>query len=90
MQKIKSECIFIIMRGSRKFCQSGSNFDNIFSPVGREDPNKYHYKRAIIGPPVKRHLMAFRWRADDGPSLNAGLGFFRGSRSVLPENPIFL
>ena len=33
----------------------------------------YHYKRAIIGPPAKRHLMAFRWRADDGPTLNAGL-----------------
>ena len=24
---------------------------------------------AIIGLPVKRHLMAFRWRADDGPLL---------------------
>ena len=22
---------------------------------------------AIVGPPVKRHLMAFRWRADDWP-----------------------
>ena len=35
--------------------------------------SKYHYKRAIIGPPAKRHLMAFRWRADDDPTLNAGL-----------------
>ena len=29
---------------------------------------------------------AFRWRADDGPTLNAGLvavGFLRGSRPVL-------
>ena len=24
---------------------------------------------AIIGPPAKRHLKAFRWRADDGPLL---------------------
>ena len=24
---------------------------------------------AIIGPPAKRHLMAFLWRADDGPLL---------------------
>ena len=24
---------------------------------------------AIIGTPVKRHLMAFRWRADDGPLI---------------------
>ena len=36
-------------------------------------PNKYHFKRAIIDPPAKRHLMAFRWRADVGPTLNAGL-----------------
>ena len=26
---------------------------------GRKDP-KYHYKRAIIGPPAKCHFMAFR------------------------------
>ena len=25
--------------------------------------------RAIIGTPVKRHLMAFHWRADDGPLI---------------------
>ena len=24
---------------------------------------------AIIGTPAKRHLMAFRWRADDGPLI---------------------
>ena len=34
--------------------------------------SKYHYKRVIIGPSAKR-LMAFRWRTDDGPTLNAGL-----------------
>ena len=37
--------------------------------------------------------MAFRWRADDGPTLNAGLvalRFFRGSAPVLLRNPIFL
>ena len=33
------------MRGSRKFCQRGSN---------GEVPNKYHHKRVIIGPPTKR------------------------------------
>ena len=28
------------MRGLRKFCPSGSNYDNVFSVVGgREDPN---------------------------------------------------
>ena len=36
---------------------------------GRDDPSKYHYKRAIIRP----IFMAFRWRADNGPNLYAGL-----------------
>ena len=39
---------------------------------GREDPNTT-ISGAIIGPPAKRHLMAFLWRADDGPLLNADL-----------------
>ena len=50
--------------------------------------SKYHYKRGIIGQPA-----AFRWRADDGPTLNAGLialSFFMGSGLVLLRNPIFL
>ena len=34
---------------------------------------KYHYKRAIMGPPAKHHLNGIRWRPDDGPTLNAGL-----------------
>ena len=37
--------------------------------------------------------MAFRWRADDGPTLNAdlvALWFFRGFGPVLLRNPIFL
>ena len=37
--------------------------------------------------------MAFRWRADDGSTLNAGLVallFFRGSGQVLLKNTIFL
>ena len=43
----------------------------------------YHYKRAIIGPPVKRHQMAFPWHADDDPTLNAGLvaAIFQGIRT---------
>ena len=35
--------------------------------------------------------MAFPWRADDGPTLNAGLvslWLFRGSEPVMPRNPI--
>ena len=36
--------------------------------------------------------MAFRWRADGVPTLNAGLvtlWFYRGSGPVLIRNPIF-
>ena len=53
--------IVAFMRGSRKFCQRGSNFDGFFFVFflfffdeARKDPN-FHYKRAIIGPPA-RHL----------------------------------
>ena len=51
----------------------------------------------ISGPSSARKrnaiYMAFRWRVDDGPTLNAGLvalGFFRGSGPLLLRNPIFL
>ena len=53
---------------------------------------KYHYKRATIGPSAKRNLMAFRWRANGRPTLNAGLvalRFYRESGPVLQRNPIF-
>ena len=62
----------LLMRGSRKFCHRGSNYDKAFLDNEKER-TKYHQKGAIIGPPAKRHLMAFRWRADGGPTLNAGL-----------------
>ena len=59
-----------IMRGSRKFCQRGPNLIKIFFLVdeGMEDPNV-----TINGPSSARQQNAFRWRAEDGPILNAGL-----------------
>ena len=53
------ECIHI-MRGSRKFCQKGSNSDNVhyyhsYFLVDEGIGSKYHLKRAIIGSPAKRH-----------------------------------
>ena len=82
------------MRGSRIFSQRGSNFvwQRYFSwwVVGWEDPNT-----TISGPSSARQRnaiwMAFRWRADDGPTLNAGsvaLWFFRGSGPELLRTPI--
>ena len=68
------------MGRSRKFCQRGSKFDKVFffqlmgvgGGGGIEDPNT-----AINGPSSARQQnaisMAFRWRADAGTTLNAGL-----------------
>ena len=67
--------LFVGMRGSRKFCQRVSKFDEGFFLLllfivgeGIEDPNwlsSARQRNAIE--------MAFRCRADDGPTLNAGL-----------------
>ena len=53
------------------------------------DPNN-----TISGSSTARHrnARAFRWRADDGPTLNSEFGSFvilRGSGPVLLRNPIF-
>ena len=61
-----------IMRGSRKFCQRGSQLDIFLADERREDRNA-----SISGPSLahKRNniSMVFRWCDDDGPTLNAGL-----------------
>ena len=81
----------IHMRRSRKFCQE-SNCDNVFFSwwgVGEfKIPLWADHHR-----PASETLMAFRWRADDGLTLNAGLvalWFFRGSGPILQRVPIFL
>ena len=72
------------MRGFRKFCQRVSNycFFSFFSFLvdeGREDS-----KTTKSGPSSARQRnaieMAFHWRADDGPTLNAGLEDLRFPR----------
>ena len=67
-----------VMRGSRKFCQRGSNYDKVFfsfmrgGGVGGEDPNT-----TISGSSTARLrnaiYMVFRWRPDNSPTSNAGL-----------------
>ena len=92
-----------VMCGSRKFCYRGVQFWRVFCLFvfyeGRADPNS-----TKSGPSSARQrnaikwnaiLMAFRWRADYGPTLNAGLVaftvIFQGSRtSILLRNPICL
>ena len=62
----------LYMRRIGKFYHRGSNFDNVFLD-GREDPSKYLYKHAIIDRQRNTILVAFSWRANNGPKLNAGL-----------------
>ena len=52
------------MRGPRKFCKRGPTLTIFFR--GEEGPST-----TISGPSTARKR--FRWRADDGPALNAGL-----------------
>ena len=65
---------FPLIRGSKNFIRGGPTLTTFFFLVdeGWEDPNT-----TICGPISARQrnaiLMAFRWRADDGPTLNAGL-----------------
>ena len=75
------------------FARGGSTLTTFFHvDEGIEDPN------TIISKPSSTRWqnaisMAFRWRADVGQTLNAGLaasGFFRGAGPVLLRNPIFL
>ena len=81
------------MRRSRKFCQGRGGPTVTFCSWWGEGGSKYHYKRAIIGPPAKCHLNGFSlvcwWR----PNIECWLDsfvIFRGSRPVLLRNPTFL
>ena len=78
------------MLGSRKLGQRVPTLTTFLVDEGIEDPNttksgpsSAHQQNAI--------LMAFRWQANDGPTLNAGfvaLGLSRGSGPVFLRNPI--
>ena len=75
------------MRGSRKFCQRGSNFDNIcFQTEGREDqsptlngPSSARQRNAI-----KRHFAGMPTH-DECPTLNVGFAaaIFQGIRTCI-------
>ena len=66
----------LLMRGSRKFCQKGSNLNNVFLVDEGGGGSKYHYMRAddaIIGPPAKRHLIGVSLACRRWPKLNVAL-----------------
>ena len=65
----------------------------LFSVDGMERGSKCHYKWAIIGPPVKRHWNGGSLACRYWPTIECWLGslvIFRGSRSILLGNSIFL
>ena len=58
------------MRGSRKFCQRGSNTDQVFFLVDGMERMESGLTSVSQQNAIE---MAFRWRADNGPPMNAGL-----------------
>ena len=76
------------MRGSRKFCQRGSNSDNV------ERGSKYRWKRTVIGLPARSNLngvsLSGRWWLNIECRLGSLFRFLMGSGQVLLRYPITL
>ena len=81
----------VSMRGSRKLCQRGSNFTSFLGFLeGRDDPSKYHYKRAMIGLSAKRHLNGVWLACRQWPKIEFWLGsfvIFQGIRTRFAKKP---
>ena len=86
------------MRGSRKFCQRGSNSDKFFFVVvvfRGERGSKNHHEQANMGLPAKRE-MSLKWRFAGKPIMAhiecwlCSFVIFKRSRLVILENLIFL
>ena len=63
----------LFLRGSRKFCQCGSNSTLTTLSIadeGRKDPNNTKDVQSLVCQ-QKANKMAFCWQADNGPKLNA-------------------
>ena len=91
------------IHGSLKFCDRGSNFNNVFFVVlfccciffcrWGDRWSKYYYKLATICPSAKRHLNGASLVCEWWPNMDAdweALWFFRGSGPVVLRNPILL
>ena len=72
------------MRGSRKLFSEGIQLWQLFFKMRG---SKYHYKRPIIGPQRNAISMAFRWRANDDPTLNASFVIIQGIRTSISQKP---
>ena len=74
------------------FARGGPTLTTFFSFMG-EEFSKYHYKRAIFGPPAKRHLNGDLLACRLWPKIESWLGSFkilRGSGPVLLKTYIFV
>ena len=61
------------MCGSRKLCQRGPNSDNVFL-VDEELEDPYTTQSGPSSPRQRNLIkLVFCWRADGGPTMNAGL-----------------
>ena len=88
---MKDQASWRILCGSRKFCQRGSAFDNVFFlSWWAERWSKYHNKRTNIGVPAKRHLNGVSLSYRRWPNIECWLGnlvFFQGKWTSIARKP---
>ena len=81
------------MRGSGKFCQRGVQLWQVMLCCWwGEGGSKYHYERAIIAPPAKRHLNGVSLACQWWPNVDCWLGsfvIFQGIRTSIVKKPCF-
>ena len=76
-----SEPLRVAMRGSRKFCQRGSNFDNIFLvDKGREDPSTTISGLSLCGSSCRDPESFVR----EGQNMTTFFFMIRGGRIQVP------
>ena len=67
------QMVLFTCAGSESFVRGGPTLTTLFLFDEGREWSKYHYKRAIIGPPAKHHingvLLAFRWWTNIGMML---------------------
>ena len=73
--------------------RGGPTLTKFFFSIMGEELSKYHFKRAIFGPPAKRHLNGVSLACRLRPKIESWLGSFtiiRGSGPVLLKHYIFV
>ena len=73
---------FVCMRGSRKFCQRGSNSDNVYFFLMREERIKIALKEGHHRPAGERHLNGVSLAGRRWPNIECWLGSFVISQGI--------